>query len=97
MCGTSPVHDDGSDKSMDDDEHHIDHKDQSGSTVTVDNSHYIVAASGELKLTITVIYFIKLIMKNEGFFLCIKYFVHVFFLYHNCPPFFIQKAHFYII
>jgi len=47
LCGTSPVHDDGSDKSMDDDEHHIDHKDHSASTVTVDNGHYIVAASGK--------------------------------------------------
>lgn len=47
LCGASPVHDDGSDKSMDDDEHNLDHKDQSASTVTVDNSHYIVAASGE--------------------------------------------------
>ncbi|VVC39293.1 DNA-binding RFX-type winged-helix domain,Winged helix-turn-helix DNA-binding domain [Cinara cedri] len=45
LCGTSPVHDDGSDKSLDDDEHNIDHKDRSASTVTVDNSHYIVAAS----------------------------------------------------
>jgi len=33
---------------MDDDEHHIDHKDRSASTVTVDNNHYIVAASGKL-------------------------------------------------
>jgi len=48
LCGSSPVHDDGSDKSMDDDEHHIDHKDRSASTVTVDNNHYIVAASGKL-------------------------------------------------
>ncbi|XP_027842199.1 DNA-binding protein RFX2-like isoform X4 [Aphis gossypii] len=44
LCGTSPVHDDGSDKSMDDDEH-LDHKDRISSTVTVDNGHYIVAAS----------------------------------------------------
>lgn len=48
LCGTSPVHDDGSDKSMDDDEHHIDLKDRNASTVTVDNGHYIVAASGNL-------------------------------------------------
>ncbi|XP_060849947.1 DNA-binding protein RFX2-like isoform X2 [Rhopalosiphum padi] len=45
LCGTSPVHDDGSDKSMDGDEH-LDHKDRISSTVTVDNGHYIVAASG---------------------------------------------------
>lgn len=45
LCGASPVHDEGSDKSIDGDDHHIDHKDRS-STVTVDNSHYIVAASG---------------------------------------------------
>jgi len=32
---------------MDDDEH-IDHKDRSASTVTVDNNHYIVAASGKV-------------------------------------------------
>lgn len=36
---------------MDDDEHNIDHKDRSASTVTVDNSHYIVAASGEFDLS----------------------------------------------
>jgi len=30
---------------MDDDEH-LDHKDRISSTVTVDNGHYIVAASG---------------------------------------------------
>jgi len=45
LCGTSPVNDDGSDKSMDDDEH-LDHKDRISSTVTVDNGHYIVAAPG---------------------------------------------------
>ncbi|XP_050437587.1 DNA-binding protein RFX2-like isoform X2 [Adelges cooleyi] len=41
LCG-SPVHDDGSDKSLDDDD--LDHKDQVA-TVTVENGHYIVAAS----------------------------------------------------
>lgn len=82
---------------MDDDEHHIDHKDRSGSTVTVDNSHYIVAASGELKLTITVLYFIKLIMKNEGFFLCIKYFVHVFFSCTTIVLHFSYKKHIFIL
>lgn len=46
LCGASPVHDEGSDKSIDDDDHHIDHKDRSSSTVNVDNGHYIVAASG---------------------------------------------------
>ncbi|XP_050535558.1 DNA-binding protein RFX2-like isoform X2 [Daktulosphaira vitifoliae] len=44
LCG-SPVHDDGSDKSLDDEEHHLEHKDRNP-TVTVDNGHYIVAASG---------------------------------------------------
>ncbi|XP_060872996.1 transcription factor RFX3-like isoform X2 [Metopolophium dirhodum] len=50
LCGTSPVHDDRSNKSTDDDElddeHHLDHKDRNSSTVTVDNGHYIVAESG---------------------------------------------------
>lgn len=41
---------------MDDDEHHIDHKDRSA-TVTVDNNHYIVAASGKFN----VLFFINII------------------------------------
>lgn len=52
LC-TSPVHDDGSDKSMDDDEHHIDHKDRNA-TVTVDNNHYIVAASGKFNILLFI-------------------------------------------
>lgn len=47
LCSTSPVHDDGSDNSMDDDKHHLELKDRSSSTVTVDNNHYIVAATGK--------------------------------------------------
>jgi len=42
---------------MDDD--HIDHKDRISSTVTVDNGHYIVAASGKLNKIITSIPSIK--------------------------------------
>jgi len=57
LCGTSPVHDDGSDKSMDDD--HIDHKDRISSTVTVDNGHYIVAASGKFNKIVILIPFMK--------------------------------------
>jgi len=57
LCGTSPVHDDGSDKSMDDD--HIDHKDRISSTVTVDNGHYIVAASGKFNKIIILIPFMN--------------------------------------
>lgn len=55
---------------MDDDEHHIDHKD----SVTVDNGHYIVAASGKLVkifiycvLIIFINLFIKFLMKNLRF------------------------------
>lgn len=56
LCSGSPVHDDGSDKSIDDDDHHLDHKDQGASTVTVDNGHYIVASSGKFnKLLIFVL------------------------------------------
>lgn len=68
MCGTSPVHDDGSDKSMDDDEHHIDHKDRNTSTVTVDNGHYIVAASGKLdKLFISLFHKINFFVRKKGY------------------------------
>ncbi|XP_029345976.1 DNA-binding protein RFX2 isoform X2 [Acyrthosiphon pisum] len=45
LCGTSTVHDDGSNKSTDNDEYHLDHKDRKFPTVTVDNDHYIVAKS----------------------------------------------------
>ncbi|CAI6363145.1 unnamed protein product [Macrosiphum euphorbiae] len=45
LYAASAVHDDGSNKSTDDDEHHLDHKDRKFSTVTVDNDHYIVAKS----------------------------------------------------
>lgn len=44
---TNSVHDDESNKSMDDDEHHQDHKDRNFSSVTVDNDHYIVTKSGK--------------------------------------------------
>lgn len=38
-CEISPVHDDVSDKLMDDDEHCLEHKD---TTVIVNNDHYVV-------------------------------------------------------
>jgi len=41
---------------MDDDEHHLDHKDRKFSTVTVDNDHYIIEKSGKFnKMSITIL------------------------------------------
>lgn len=42
-CEISPVHDDVSNKLMNDDEHCLEHKD---TTVIVNNDHYVVAALG---------------------------------------------------
>lgn len=40
---------------MDEEKHHIDLKDHSTSTVTVDNNHYIVAASGKFNILLFII------------------------------------------
>lgn len=49
MCGTSPVNDDKSYKSIDDDKLHLDHRDRSFSTVAVNNGHSIVTEIGKFK------------------------------------------------
>lgn len=56
LCGTSPVHDDGSNNSINDDEHRLDYKDRNSSTVIVDNGHYIILESGKFnKMTIIIL------------------------------------------
>jgi hypothetical protein len=46
-CGINTVHNNVSNKLMDDDKHCLDHKDRNSSTVTVNNDHYVVAALGK--------------------------------------------------